>query len=863
MAFNQYISHPAKIDNGDPTLLIGDRGRFDDDGHLRTVADRMKAACRRQTLTDGTPAKPVAKVVSLTHDFAKLTSWAQKHLRDQPFQQSDEYRYHAFPSALVTLYCLLECRDQVSDHAVEVATLVVAGHHNIKSPPDPSKMAERYGRIKEGVQGTYERVRSQFDDIDDEVPDRADRIIRAATEGEGSWGEFREWHDRRTEPIDGAHDHLVYFAEMRDGRARDGYYTDVIRLWTALKFADQTAASGLENDDIDGTLPGKGNLDDHIADLNDGEGVLADLNRLRDLARKDATANVEALVQSGDVGLITLPTGFGKTYAGLSAGLQAADISDSRLVYVLPYTSILDQTAKEIQTVFGVSPYSKAFTLHHHLSNTYTGLSDHHTDADIGRSPGALHAESWLSGLTLTTTVQLFESLAAPTARQATRVPSLHEAVVVLDEPQAIPETWWQIVPALVEILVATYDATIILMTATQPGLVKYGSDVLDTRELIDDADQYTDFLADNPRVTYRLHDTVQAEMGDGAATLNYSKAGARVTEAANGGKDVLAICNTRASAKELYQHVTPITEVGKDAPVELGCLLHEYTAETGKLPSLFQLRQFVLTAASDKDAETVYAFLSGDVRPDDRSLIIDAIYDDEAGDPDDPAPLLDSELSVVLVSTSVVEAGVDISFDTVFRDYAPIPNLVQSGGRCNRSFGGETGDVIVWRLAEPEDGNSIPSLVIHGGDGGNALPLLRETGRVLRRHATEDGTITESMMVSDTVSDFYESLFEGPLDPGDEQLAAAVDSVSMSELAGEHMIDDIKDYEDVVACLTHKEQDDLLTDDMDVADIRRHPGAQVNTDPETWTDELIIGISRYLVLDARDAPYHPVFGVR
>lgn len=862
MTFDQYISHPAKTDDDDDTLLIGEEGRFDDDGHLRTVANRMVDVCQGQTLADGTPVEQVAEVTGLTHDFAKLTHWAQKHLRGQSFQQSDEYRYHAFPSALITLYCLLECHEEVGEHAAEVGTLVVAGHHDTQSPPGPSTMAEHYGRTTRGIRGTYERILEQFDDIDDKVPQRADRIIHAATKGAGSWDDFREWHDRRTAPIDGAHDHLVYFARMGDGSSGDGYYADVVRLWTTLKFADQTAASGLKDGDLGGTLPDRGKLNRHVEDLDEGEGVLADLNHLRDRARKDATANVEALVKSDHVGLITLPTGFGKTYAGLSAGLQAADISDSRLVYVLPYTSILDQTAREIQSVFGVSPYSRKFTLHHHLSNTYTGLGDHYTDADIGRSPGALHAESWLSGLTLTTTVQLFESLTAPTARQATRVPSLHDAVVVIDEPQAIPEEWWQIVPVLVELLVDTYDATVILMTATQPGLVKYGSEALETRELTDDTDQYIDFLADHPRVTYRLHDTIRTDLGEGAATLDYPTAGGQISEAARDERDVLAVCNTRASAEELYQHVTSMAGIDGNGLVELGRLLHDHVVETGELPTLVDLRRLAIEAIAEKNADTVYAFLSGNVRPDDRALIINALYDDEAGGKDAHDPLLDGDESVILVSTSVVEAGVDVSFDTVFRDYAPIPNIVQSGGRCNRSFSGETGGVVVWRLTKPKDGSAIPSLVIHGGNGGDALPLLRETGRVLRRHA-ENGSIDESTMVSDTVTDFYESLFERPLDPGDKQLADAVASASMSELESEHMIDEIEDYEDVVACLTDTERTDLLADAPNAADIRQHPGTHVNTDPKTWADEVADGNSRYLVTDARDVSYHPVFGVR
>lgn len=861
MTFDKYISHPASTNNEEPTLLLGNNGRIDDDGHLQTVAKRMANVCGGK-LSDGTPCKSVAETIGLTHDFTKLTKWVQMYLREISFKKEKQYRYHAFSSSLVTLYCLQECNKEVSDHAAEVATVVVAGHHNINSPPEPKNL-EDYARGNNAVYNRYERVEDQFDNIAECVPQRANRIIQAATNGEGSWEEFRDWFDARTNPIDDINDLITYFARIESTPPNNGYYSDIVRLWSALKFADQTAASGLQEQELNGVLPDKTKLDNHVNSLDVGEGVLANLNNLRDQARKDVTKNTEHLIKSSDVGLITLPTGFGKTYAGISAGLQAAQMSNSRLVYVLPYTSILDQTADEIESIFNINPYSKEFTLHHHLSDTYTGLKTDHTDGDIGRSPGALHAESWLSGLTLTTTVQLFESLTAPTARQATRIPSFHDAVVVIDEPQAIPENWWKIVPKLIELLVNEYNTTVILMTATQPGIVKYGAETVDTMELTDNTDQYIDFLDNNPRVTYHLHDTVQSDLGEENATLDYATAGSRIIKTSEKENDVLAICNTRNSAKELYRHVIPATMGVKQDPVELGQLLNDYISETGEMPTPIQLRKLAHNKLREQETNTVYAFLSGDVRPDDRSLLIDAIYNEEIGNEDDHEPLLNTDISVVLISTSVVEAGVDVSFDTVFRDYAPIPNIVQSGGRCNRSFDGEIGNVIIWRLAEPEDKNSLPSLIIHGGDGGNELPLLQETGRVLRRHASNDGTINEATMVSKTVNDFYQSLFEGQLDPGDERLVEAIDSVSMSKLEGENMINEFENYDDVLVCLTDDQRKKLLNDPT-IENIMNHAGTQVNTNSQASNQTVVLGNSEYIIIDGRnDESYHPVFGVQ
>jgi CRISPR-associated endonuclease/helicase Cas3/CRISPR-associated endonuclease Cas3-HD len=433
----------------------------------------------------------------------------------------------------------------------------------------------------------------------------------------------------------------------------------------------------------------------------------------------------------------------------------------------------------------------------------------------------------------------------------------------VIDEPQTIPESWWQIVPVLIELLVTTLDATVILMTATQPGLIQYGSDRLGTRELINNTEKYTAFLDEHPRVTYHLHETIQTNGTGDNATIDYPAASQHILDSASGSDNALAICNTRASAEALYRHVLRSRKNETAPPIELGRLLHEHAANTGDLPTAVKLRELAHEATTCSEKDTVYAFLSGNVRPDDRALIIDALYDEDTGDGEAGVPLLDTDLSVVLISTTVVEAGVDISFDTVYRDYAPIPNIVQSGGRCNRSFGSGTGDVIVWQLAEPEDGNAIPSLVIHGSDGGDALPLLGETGRVLKRHSGSDQNIDEASMVSSVVSDFYESILDGPLDPGKEYLATAIKSASISTLENEHMIQGIESYEDVIAVLTADEQADLLSDELSMGDISKHPGSQVNTNPNSWEYETTIGNSRYLVMDARDSSYHPVYGVQ
>ncbi len=854
MSFTQYISHPAETDDGEPTLLIGPNGQFSSagSGHLLTVADQITTSVPDRELHDGSPAQTVARVIGLTHDIAKLTEWAQKHLREQPVQQSD-YHQHAIPSAIVTRYCLQQHK-KVGEYATKVATVVVARHHNVSAPPKLPSISRNYGRDTLTVQKKYERINDQFQNINTNVPEMADEVISAATDGEGSWDDFYQWHTNQL-ASNARHGHIWYFAGI--GRHTDAaFYADLVQLWSALKFADQTAASGLTDDELEVTRPDVSKLESHINGLERGEGVLADLNNLRNDAQRKINSSINDVVTSDAVGTITLPTGFGKTYAGLSAGLSAADDIGSRLVYVLPYTSILDQTAQDIQNVFDITPYSETFSIHHHLADTYTNLTSAYIDSEIGRSPGALHAESWRSGLTLTTTVQLFESLTAPTARQATRLPALNDAVIVIDEPQTIPEEWWQLVPKLIELLVEVYDATVVLMTATQPGLVKYGSDTLTTTELTADPDKYTSFLADNPRVAYHLHESVRTDCD--ASTTGYPEAAHRISTETADGDDALAICNTRASARRLYEELVP-NRPSHDGVIELGMLLYDYVDETGTLPSVATLRERVYDIAADCDDPTVYSFLSGNIRPADRALLIDTLYADSVSGDTARDPLLESDLSITLISTSLIEAGVDISFDTVFRDFAPVPNIVQSGGRCNRAFKGDVGDVIIWELESPDEGPT-PTQLIYGTNGGEDLPLLAVTRNVLNTTATA-GIIGEATMVSQTVDVFYERLFNR-YDPGDKDLVTALESAKIGDLEKEHMIDDLETYEDVIVCLTAAEQQAFIETQPEVATIKNHPEAQLSADPGPSAECMTIGHSKYYIIDGRSNAYHPVFGV-
>jgi hypothetical protein len=556
-------------------------------------------------------------------------------------------------------------------------------------------------------------------------------------------------------------------------------YVDTLRLYGTITFADKTHAAGVGDDDerLEADPLDAEQVRTYIDQLGDGDEANMDepsarlasrLDGLRGSVQEQLDGEGENdplgtfLASDVDVATLTMPTGYGKTLAGLLTAARIREETErDRIVYALPFTSIIDQTADVLRDVLddgsGDPARTRSLTVHHHLTEALTLSDDDRGGADDGATDEAageefLLAESWRAGVTLTTFVQLFESLAGPRNSQSTKLSALYRSVVVVDEPQAIPLQWWPLVRRLIRTLTEAFDASVVLMTATQPRLV----DDSRTHQLLgDDSLERIEreyFERYPARVEYYFDDSV-FQVDD---LLAHRTAGSQLASiGVDSSASTLAICNTIDSAEALYESATaamPGEHVDVAREYEEECLVDDqFGAPPGTVGGRASRERgaFVrtITESVERDQQLTL-FLSTRLRPCDRRFLIAVARD-----------LAREDVPVLVVSTQLVEAGVDVSFDRVYRDFAPLDSLVQAAGRCNRSFerGLGAGDVSVWQLEPPGDRSIPPGEAVYArSDGDTALDLISRTRSTLAAVGVDAGDRVAERRIAETAVEEY-----------------------------------------------------------------------------------------------------------
>jgi hypothetical protein len=159
----------------------------------------------------------------------------------------------------------------------------------------------------------------------------------------------------------------------------------------------------------------------------------------------------------------------------------------------------------------------------------------------------------------------------------------------------------------------------------------------------------------------------------------------------------------------------------------------------------------------------------------------------------------------VVAVTTQLVEAGVDISFDRVVRDFAPMSSIVQAAGRCNRSFEQDRGTVTIWQLDAPGELTRLPSVAVYGGDDEESRPKLTAQAIDAVRDDGDQRQFTEPTMAWDAATEYF-NLLQGR-NPGKQEYVDYVTNSQLEQLGRQSLITK-RNGVDVVIARTRAERD-------------------------------------------------------
>jgi CRISPR-associated endonuclease/helicase Cas3 len=369
------------------------------------------------------------------------------------------------------------------------------------------------------------------------------------------------------------------------------------------------------------------------------------VNRLR--AEVLSQCRRKAVAEPG-VFSLTVPTGGGKTLSSLAFALDhAVRHNKHRVIYAIPYTSIIEQTASIFRGVFAALGED---TVVEHHSN-----AEAEPERETARS--RLACENWDAPLVVTTNVQLFESLFARRTSRCRKLHNVANSVVVLDEAQLLPVEFLQPIVDVLRLLVGEFGVTLVLCTATQPVLdssasadpkrgLRRGFDPATVTEIIDDVPE---LYAALQRVRLHL-----------PASLDTPRRWPELAEELSSHEAVLAIVSRRADARELFALMRQLSPEGCWHLSALMCAQHRSDVIAEIKSALRQRRDAVANGGSRSN--------------------------------------VGSRQTIRVISTQLVEAGVDLDFPVVYRALAGLDSIAQAAGRCNREGKlGSLGDVHVF----------------------------------------------------------------------------------------------------------------------------------------------------------------------
>ena len=613
--------------------------------------------------------KDISYLIGVSHDFGKATVYFQEYLKEKNEHKRIELKnkaevHHSFISALFTYYVIkkyLLAKDLLSEKYYQylpvISFLVVKRHHGnlddalnevILDPKDDKILEKQVNAIDlKIINNIYNNLFSKINFKFDYNLFR-NNILNAKPVY--IYNEIDRYEKNYIRDLSHQEKKLVSNLDEENSLF---YYFITLLLYSLLLDADKTDAANLQ--EIERIKIDKDIVDNYKLHLfRDSNKKKKEINKIRNEIYNETINSLNSLnLEKDKILSLNVPTGTGKTLTSLSFALKLkAKIEQEkkykpRIIYSLPYLSIIDQNFAIFEDVFkyflkGKTPNSNLLLKHHHLSDINYTISnmggeefENVSPKDIGKD--LLLIEGWNSEVIVTTFFQFFYSLISNRNKSIRKFHNIVNSIVILDEIQAIPHCYWLLLNKIIHFLAEKFNIYFVLVTATQPLL--FNEKEKEIKPLIKDKEKY-----------FKALNRVDLKYNSESLCLNDFQEILEEDLCNNPSKDFLIVLNTINSSLEIYNFICNL---------EL------------------------------EDTEIYY--LSTNIIPKERLKRIKKSREK-------------SKKQKIIISTQLIEAGVDLDVDIVYRDFAPLDSINQVAGRCNRNFSQNKGLIKLFILKAEEE---------------------------------------------------------------------------------------------------------------------------------------------------------------
>lgn len=682
LSYSKLMSHPEK---------------FLED-HLENVATFSKSSFHSLNFDNHELFSEISFLIGLGHDFCKSTSYFQNYLLTH---KKNEFTPHSFISAIFTYYLVNKYINENNiafDSNLAIISYIVVLHHhgNLRNVPP----LDDYHDTKVDSK----LVKTQITDL----INKEDSLESFYNHYNVNLNDFFSSFDEICEQIS---EELFDFEYETDF---DNYFT-ILLFYSVLLDADKMDASQSEKIERN-TIPSLIVDEFKVNHSFNVEGI----NKIREEAYVEVNEKINDLNLSNRIYSINLPTGIGKTLTGLSAVLKLKDRIkkeldiNPRIIYSLPFLSVIDQNEKVIRDIFEENNIDGTnYLLKHNYLAEMRYINNNNEEYDIDNSK--ILIEGWNSEFIITTFIQFFYSLIGNKNSYLRKFHNITNSIILLDEIQSIPYKYWGIINSILKKLAYEYNCWIILMTATQPFIFRE-NEIL---SLVDNVEHYFNQF-DRIDYNFQLDDISLMEFTSELFDVISN----------NEDKDIMVVLNTIKSSMTLYDSVK------------------EYLREFNEI----SMDENGICLVGDK-INLIY--LSTNILPFYRLNKINAIKN--------------SNKQNIVITTQLIEAGVDIDMDIVYRDFAPLDSIIQTAGRCNRSGKKDRGMVNVISLVN-ENGKRYSQFVYQ-------KLLLNTTREVLQSYSI----IPEKDFNLKASNQYFDLISKRSFD--DEELKSIINYLKFAEI--------------------------------------------------------------------------------